>query len=294
MSDDNVHETTAKTVCGWARLTHPSGLLITLPVPVHGERFDYAGALASVNAALAAGWLAAAPGLEVGEEKEEIGYVLRRTKTNNDRSTSPIIDLYSTNDMVKHKVMSVYLDRPEDVSAFEHASGMQLAGLSDFPGTSAPKRGAGPSSDRFIIKVPRPFTVVLIPNPKWNAEEAAAVAARGKGEVYGVPKRKFVRWATGDGKPASAQAGGAESREQGTRTQADGDEFRYLLAGLQQARDLGALGAALAEVNKAATANRLTGTQRARLIEAKENRKRELADAPTKATAEEEEDPIPF
>lgn len=211
-TDDGTHDT-AKTVCGWVKAFHSSGLLVTLPVPVHGEHYDYASAFANVSAALAAGFTAALPGMEPGEEKEEIGWVLKRTKTNNDKSESPIIDLYSTHDKVTFKVFSKYLDSAEEIAAFEAASGLRVSALQNFPGTAAPQRGANKQSDAFILKVPKPFSVVMEPNPKFN--DADADAARAANKAYPVPKKRFVRW----DKPAGAQA--PEPREPDARPQAD-------------------------------------------------------------------------
>jgi len=204
----------ARAACGWMKLFTAQGVLVTLPV---GVPFDYAGALAGVAAALGAGWLVNMPGLEAGEEKEEIGYVLRREKVNSDRSETPVLDLYSSNDAAKFKTFSVYLNKPEDVAAFEAASGLKLASLRVFPGTAAPERGANKSSDAFIVRAPRPFGVVLKPNPKFNPDETDATKKK--------PKRLFVRWAGAPAGPAPV----TESNKPGPATPADlVAEYRFV------------------------------------------------------------------
>lgn len=190
---------------GFVKLYTPAGALVTLPVPI--GKIDsgdfYKVAFSAISEAIAAGFLVHAPGLEAGEQKGEIGYVLRRSKLNEDKSETPIVDLYLVNDAVKFKVLSVYLNKDQDVAAFEKASGIGLASLREFPGTAAPERGASRQSDSYITRVPKPFGVVMEQNPKYDEKEA--VAARGKGEIYGVPKRKFVRWEWVSTPPDSTQ-----------------------------------------------------------------------------------------
>src|SRR5579872_4382165 len=100
MSDENeLNEST-----GWVRLYHPSGALVTLPVPIDTRVVVcYRTAFDAVSSAIASGFTSTAPGLDAGEQKEEVGYVLRRSKSNQDKSETPIIDLYITNDAVKFK-----------------------------------------------------------------------------------------------------------------------------------------------------------------------------------------------
>lgn len=184
---------------GWVKLFHPRGVQVTLPVAA--ERQDYGALLANVGAMLDAGWLVAAPGLEAGEHKVEIGYVVRRTKDNDDRTVTPIVDLYPADESMKFSLLSVYLNRPEDVAAFEHAAGVRLDAIPVYIGDNKIERGKKRETDRLVTKVPRPLGVVWAANPKHN--EAEADAARLANKMYTVPKRKFIRWA--DQKPAATQ-----------------------------------------------------------------------------------------
>lgn len=63
---------TEETSNGWVKLYHPTGVQVTLPVPVTelltGEQAT--GMLASVSAYISAGWLTELPGLEDGEKNE--------------------------------------------------------------------------------------------------------------------------------------------------------------------------------------------------------------------------------
>lgn len=235
----------------WAKLYHPSGALVTLPVPVGkaGSPEFYRVSFTAVSEAIAAGFLVHAPGLEAGEQKEEIGYVLRRSKLNEDKTETPIIDLYLVNDAVKFKVLSVYLNKDEDVAAFEKASGIGLASLKEFPGTAAPERGASRQSDSYIVRVPKPFGVVLIANPKYDEKEAAAVASRGKGEIYGVPKRKFVRWEGVSTPPASTQSQRPASNATQPSPEPDAKAIAEWKKRLAAGPSCGVLNASLKDVN---------------------------------------------
>lgn len=183
--------------CGWVKLYHPSGVLVTLPVTA--SPLDYAALLRNVGGMLAAGFLPSAPGTEPGEHKEEVGYVVRRTKEGR-HGPVPVLDLYPAHEATKFAALTVYLDTPEDAAAFERASGMRAEVIPEYIGDNKIERGKNPKTDRLVVKAPRPFGVIWRDNPRYD--EAEAEATRAKGAVYGVPKRKFVRWA--DAAPAAA------------------------------------------------------------------------------------------
>ncbi len=167
-------------MCSWAKLYHPKGVLVTIPFPV-----DPIACMDAVAAALDAGWLVTAPGLEEGEENEMVGWVLQGSLTHDGRETAFVL-LYSVNDAYKWSFLKVYLNTEADVKAFEYASKMRLDKVTPYVGNDKPQRGASPKTDRFIFPVPRPFGVVFKKNPKHdpNTEE---------GKMK--PARLFVRWA---------------------------------------------------------------------------------------------------
>jgi hypothetical protein len=185
-----------KPTTGFVKLYHPSGALVTLPVATTPLDVPHFGAMFSnVTAMLAAGFTVNLPGLEAGEQKEEIGYVLRCEKVNKSGRMSSRVHLYSTNSAVEFKVLSEWLDSDEEDRAFEAASGLKLANMKAFPALAAPKRGESSASDGFIYKAPKPFYVIHTANPEYDEKEAEAFAARK--ETYKVPKRILVRWETG-------------------------------------------------------------------------------------------------
>jgi hypothetical protein len=165
------------------KLFVPQGVQVTLPVPVDGRRIDYACAFAAVTSALDAGFLAQAPGLEEGEEKEQIGWVLCGT-FERDGETTPYVLLYAANEARTWSVLKVYLNHQTDIDAFEYASGMKLDKIPDYIGDNKPQRGAARKTDDFIIKAPKPFGVVYKKNPKHNDTEEGKMK----------PARLFVRW----------------------------------------------------------------------------------------------------
>lgn len=175
--------------CGWCKAYHRSGLLVTLPVC--GP--DAAAMFAAVDAIIAAGFTSNMPGLESGEEKETVAYVVHGEHERDGQGT-PFVLLYSTNDAMKWSFLKVYLNKPEDVQAFEYASGMKLASIPLYVGQDKPARGANKQVDKFIVKS-KPFDVVFKANQKHdpNTEE---------GKMK--PARLFLRWA--NQKPDAAPA----------------------------------------------------------------------------------------
>jgi hypothetical protein len=171
---------------GSMKLFHPRGPQVTLPVLFDG---DYRVAFAAVGAALDAGFLAEAPGLEQGEEKEEIAWVLRAGHEK-DGETTPVVVLYSANDGLTWPILKVYLNKQADIEAFEHASKMKLDKLPEYVGNDRPQRGASQKTDTFIVKAAKPFGVVFKRNPRHDDTDAGKMK----------PARLFVRWT--DMKPA--------------------------------------------------------------------------------------------
>ena len=171
-----------KTECGWIKLYHPKGALVTLPVTV--EALDYHKLLANVGAMLDAGWLVQAPGLEEGEHKDDVGWLV---KSSVGEEGTPAIDLYPANETAKYAMMRVYLNKAEDVSAFEYASRVKLKELPEYVGVGRLERGKSPQTDKLIVRMPKPFTVIWKDNPKYNPDEQDATKKK--------PKRLFVRWA---------------------------------------------------------------------------------------------------
>lgn len=173
---------------GLMKLFHPRGVDVFVPAGLTME--DYANLLSTfdqaITDALAAGWALGSAPLEVGETKESIGFVVRREKENTDKSLTPLIDLYLAEESKKYSVLSVYLNKDEDVAAFEQVSGLRLTDLQVYIGANKIERGKSRQTDKLVFKAARPFGVVHKPNPKYDPDETDTTKKK--------PARLFVRW----------------------------------------------------------------------------------------------------
>lgn len=188
--NDETEAAEPRPECGWVKLYAKSGALVTIPVTA--APLDYAAMAANVDAMIAAGFAVLAPGLEEGEEKETVAYLVHGQMDGRDGITDFLL-LYSANDAMKWSFLKVYLNKDEDVAAFEAASGMKLDAIPVYVGQDKPERGKNKMVDKFIIAARKPFPVVFKQNPKWTQE--AADAAKSRNEMYTVPRRVFLRWA---------------------------------------------------------------------------------------------------
>lgn len=197
--------------CGWVKLWHQAGVLVTLPVP-----FSLSALMcAQVDDYLANGFAVEMPGAQAeGESKEMIGWVVRATKENRHGEYADVLFLYADNDQLAHSVLTVYLDDDSARRAFEHASGMRLQEIPEYVGSGKIERGKDGRMDRFVIRVPKPFAVIYKPNPRYDPNETETAKKK--------PKRVFSRWA--DALPASAVAE-PKGPSPATETPADDDLF---------------------------------------------------------------------
>ena len=173
---------------GYTKLYHPRGPLVSLPVV--GD--NPASMFAYVTAMLDAGFVVAAPGLEVGEEREMVSGVLKSTFENDGEVTDTVL-LYAANEAMEWSFLKLYLNSDADKQAFEAACGVKLESLLVYDGKDKPKRDGTAVAKKYIAKLARPAPVVFKQNPKWSEEESKAAVAANK--PYTKPKRVFVRWA---------------------------------------------------------------------------------------------------
>lgn len=139
----------------------------------------------SIEAAKVAGWLTSDPAKE-GFEKVSVGWVVLRYKQNDDESETPVVDLYSEDDRLKHAVGSVYLNTPKDRESFFAVSGIDLQRCKVYVGSGKLERGKSRQTDDLFAKSQKPFAVVFRANPKYDPAETDATKKK--------PKRLFVRW----------------------------------------------------------------------------------------------------
>lgn len=171
---------------------HGAQLTIALPLDTALTAAHAANLLASVDALLAAGLTVEAPGTQPGEQVEEIGYVVRGAKVGDDGKETPFIDLYSPHDAVKFRIVTVYLNTPEDVAAFEQACGLKLDSLTVYDGEGHIERGKDARKDaKYVKRLSVPTKAVIVDNPAYREGEKK-------------PKRKFARWHAAAPAPAPA------------------------------------------------------------------------------------------
>ena len=143
---------------GWVKLFTPAGAHVTLAVPMDGSVLPFdaaAAALKSVENLLAAGWLVDAPGLEEGEQKQEVVAVSRREG----KDGTPIVAFYLAHPKTVKKFLHSYLNNDDDVRAFEAATGLRLNAIPLWPGErdiDKDHREAG----KYIVPLPRPVNLV--------------------------------------------------------------------------------------------------------------------------------------
>lgn len=172
-------DTNPNPVTGWTRLYHPAGVQVTLPVPLEAPISPEVAqmALTSISNLLAAGWLVNEPGLEDGEVKQEIGFVIRQAG-----NESPLMALYARHPKLAHRFLPLYLDTPEDLAAFEKASGLRVAELKRYTAKAAPDKD---TEDFAAFAVEVNFSVVVATTEAWKRWNAA-------GETKGEPKKREV------------------------------------------------------------------------------------------------------
>lgn len=197
-----------ESICGWVRLFHPAGVLVTLPVPI-GTPISAAQAkdmLLSVSGLLAAGWQVSQQSLDEGETLERVTHLVRRVKFNEDTSETPLLDVYTGGNF---RQVSVYLNTPEDRSAFEEISGLELDGLPLFEGDAPIERQRNPNRDRSYVVAVNRLAVVWKMNPRYEGPEDKKH-----------PKRLFVRWQAAA--PAGEEPTATEAQPKPQRVYRDG------------------------------------------------------------------------
>lgn len=190
-----------------ADLYHFSGLRVRVNFPI-AEQDPEIYLSNVIDAYLSRGWKIEAPGTEPGEEKEEVGFCLRTTVDGRNGPCSRIF-FYSPNAAAEYQIGSVYLNEQADIAEFEKQSGISVSRMQEWPSSAAPKKDER-NAERFIVKAPRPFSIVRKANPKYYPALAEASKKPGAA-AYTVPKRLFVRYgsqASGGEKTPQTHAGG--------------------------------------------------------------------------------------
>ena len=168
---------------GLAKLYHPAngGVQVTLPLPTTGITEEEAmNMFNAFNTYLKVGFLLTQAGLEDGETREAVTHLARRAKVNTDQSVTPILDVYCGGNF---KTVNLYLNKEEDVEAFNDAFGIGLKDLPLWEGDAAIERGKNPERDKKYIVAVSGVDVVYKKNEKYEGDDDKKHT-----------KRVFARW----------------------------------------------------------------------------------------------------
>jgi hypothetical protein len=175
-------------ITGWTRLYHPAGVQVTIPIPLEKpiSTETAQSALTSVSSLLDAGWLVEAPGLEEGEQKQEVVSVSRRES----KDSTPILAFYLAHPKTIKKFLHHYLNTQEDVQAFEAATGLRLNAIPLWPGERDVDKDHK-DANKYIVPLPRPIQIIWEINPKWQQWSAEGGKSTGAIEPH---KRILIRY----------------------------------------------------------------------------------------------------
>lgn len=207
---------------GWVKLFHPNGPQVTLPVPMltRLSAEQAVDMLASVSAYLSAGFLVSAPGLEDGEQKQEVVSVSRREG----KDSVPIVAFYLAHPKVLKKFLHAYLNNPEDIQAFEAATGMRLADIPLWEGERDIDKD-NKNAARYIIPLARPISLVYEVGEKWKRWSAEGGKSTGEIEPH---KLLLVRYDAGTSVAKATPSAPAHAETEGgapiIRKYADGSD----------------------------------------------------------------------
>jgi len=209
---------------GWVKLFTATGAQVTLAVPMDGGVLPFetaAAALKSVENLLAAGWLVEAPGLEEGEQKQEVVSVSRREA----KDGTPVVAFYLAHPKTVKKFLHSYLNSKDDLTAFEAATGLRLNAIPCWPGERDIDKDAR-EAGKYIVPLPRPISLVWEINPKWQNWSAEGGKATGTIEPH---KRILVRYDLGQApapRPANSTFEGETPVQPVVRLYGDGTQVK--------------------------------------------------------------------
>lgn len=139
-----------------------------------------------------AGIMPREPGLNTGEQTEEIGWILKTLH----KGETPRIFLYPSKEVYKFKWTSVWFNTAADEAAFENATGLKYSTLPAYPGTAF-KRGENPQVDKqYLVPLTPPVKIVWANDPKFDPKIAGPQTHE---------QREFVRWANVTAQPPAAE-----------------------------------------------------------------------------------------
>jgi hypothetical protein len=143
----------------WARVFTASGYQMSVTLTFDGIH-NLPSASEIERHLQAAGYLATAPGLEPGQEKEVIATVVKRVTTND----KTIIDFYpawnANGSFGSYKYGHMYIDDDNDIAAFEAASGLKYADLPTMENADQAMTRKIDKRNKFEVDVKKVFEIV--------------------------------------------------------------------------------------------------------------------------------------
>lgn len=181
---------------------HPSGVRVTVSQVTDGADAAQVAALANsaIEAMLSAGFSAHEPQAAEGERIERVGFFVRRGKFDRNGQEVPVIDVYPATDNpeVKYKMITLYLNTPEEAAQFESDTGTKLKDLPFYEEERAMERWAK-NAPKFLREPGKKgLRIGLLANPNYNPEETDPNKKK--------PHYLFNRWISGSAAPNQSTA----------------------------------------------------------------------------------------
>lgn len=155
----------------------PNGIRVTFVLPLD----DIASVQPTIARVLAGGFTANVAGAAPGETVEEVGFVSRREKSDG----TPVLDLFSPNEMLAHRVFAHYLDTPEMIADFENATGLKLDEIPVWIAEQPIKKTSN-TWKQYGVQTRRVARIALKDNPKHDPNETDVSKKK--------PKHLFSQW----------------------------------------------------------------------------------------------------
>jgi hypothetical protein len=149
----------------YVKVYHPSGAEVYLPI-----HEDFGAAGNAIGGMVGAGWLLEKP---PKQHSGVIGWVVRRSKIEDDGSETPIIDFYIDHPDMVYRILAKYLNNDKDVADFEAAMGVKVSAL-PYSDSSAPLKRGDAKTAKYFFRLPAPVRIYYRDNPAYNPDEEDA------------------------------------------------------------------------------------------------------------------------
>lgn len=162
---------------GMVRLYHSSGAEVLLPMDETIQN-----ATEQIDDYIRMGYLIEKP---PKQHSSKIGWITYRSKIEDDGKETPKIDLYVDHPDMVYRILTVYLNNPDQISAFETACRKRLSQL-PLSDSAAPLKRGDAKNNKYIVRLESPAEVFYTDNPYYNPDEQDATKKK--------PQYLFARW----------------------------------------------------------------------------------------------------